>query len=294
MIFRKKSHFSMKMPFKMAAKAAPLFCREAARINRGEAAPLKTALPGAEYSAPQAGTNLFLRPKAALFIPSKRGASGPTISFLEKETVPPGGTREKSSGPGSRSSSPKLKCAPTPHKVFREAPSLSKVGVQGPIFASNRAVVLGAPGVFSLGPLQRPVLFSAAKPPRPIWAAPQVRRPTQGARISGDRSLSNRGAPAALCAVGSKKEMVGPEAPLLEGVRSAAFGRKEKLGPLCGKKGVRLCRGKKTAPQAEACGAAVIHFFKKNCGKLFYWGYLIAAWAAARRAMGTRKGEQDT
>ena len=210
MIFRKKSHFSMKMPFKMAAKAAPLFCREAARINRGEAAPLKTALPGAEYSAPQAGTNLFLRPKAALFIPSKRGASGPTISFLEKETVPPGGTREKSSGPGSRSSSPKLKCAPTPHKVFREAPSLSKVGVQGPIFASNRAVVLGAPGVFSLGPLQRPVLFSAAKPPRPIWAAPQVRRPTQGARISGDRSLSNRGAPAALCAVGSKKEMVGP------------------------------------------------------------------------------------
>ena len=216
MIFRKKSHFSMKMPFKMAAKAAPLFCREAARINRGEAAPLKTALPGAEYSAPQAGTNLFLRPKAALFIPSKRGASGPTISFLEKETVPPGGTREKSSGPGSRSSSPKLKCAPTPHKVFREAPSLSKVGVQGPIFASNRAVVLGAPGVFSLGPLQRPVLFSAAKPPRPIWAAPQVRRPTQGARISGDRSLSNRGAPAALCAVKNKTA-------LLRRAASAAF-----------------------------------------------------------------------
>ena len=97
--------------------------------------------------------------------------------------------------------------------------------------------------------------------------------------------------------------MVGPEAPLLEGVksaafgrkdglsrargaecsalgsafeRSAAFGRKDKLGPLCGKKVVRLRRGKKPAPQAEACGAAVIHFFKKNCGKLFYWGTLMA------------------
>ncbi|MCI5615771.1 MAG: hypothetical protein MR431_05840, partial [Clostridia bacterium] len=67
MIFRKKSHFSMKMPFKMAAKAAPLFCREAALINRGEAAPLKTAHGSADHSAPQAGTNLFLRPKAALF-----------------------------------------------------------------------------------------------------------------------------------------------------------------------------------------------------------------------------------
>ena len=83
-----------------------------------------------------------------------------------------------------------------------------------------------------------------------------------------------KGAPAALCAVGSKKEMVGTEAPLLEGVRSAAYGRKEKLGPLRGKKVVRLRRGKKTAPQAEACGAAVIHFFKKNCGKIFYWGWM--------------------
>ena len=71
------------------------------------------------------------------------------------------------------------------------------------------------------------------------------------------------------------------------------MGRKEKLGPLCGKKVVRLSPRKKTAPQAEACGA-VFHFFKKNCGKILYWGYLMAACAAARRAMGTRKGEQDT
>ena len=30
--------------------------------------------------------------------PFRRGTVGPTISFLQKETVPPGGTREKSSG----------------------------------------------------------------------------------------------------------------------------------------------------------------------------------------------------
>ena len=48
---------------------------------RGAAAPFKTALPNADHSAPQARPNLFMRPKAALFTPSKRGAFGPTISF---------------------------------------------------------------------------------------------------------------------------------------------------------------------------------------------------------------------
>ena len=48
---------------------------------RGAAAPLKTALPSADHFAPQARPNLFMRPKAALFSPSKRGAFGPTISF---------------------------------------------------------------------------------------------------------------------------------------------------------------------------------------------------------------------
>ena len=40
--------------------------------------------------------------------------------------VPPGGTREKSSGPRSSFACLKLKCAPAPHKVFREAPSPSQ------------------------------------------------------------------------------------------------------------------------------------------------------------------------
>ena len=90
---------------------------------RPKAALLSKALPSAEYSAPRA--------RDGSDPPSRRGTVGPTISFLQKETVPPGGTREKSSGPGSRSSYLKLKCAPTPHKVFREAPSPSKEGVQG-------------------------------------------------------------------------------------------------------------------------------------------------------------------
>ena len=75
---------------------------------------------------PRSGPNFSLRPEGALLSSPRGSAFGPTISFLKKETVPPGGTREKSSGPGSRSSSPKLKCAPTPHKVFREAPSPSQ------------------------------------------------------------------------------------------------------------------------------------------------------------------------
>ena len=68
---------------------------------------------------------------------------------------------------------------------------------------------------------------------------------------------------------------------------------KIKEGRIAAKKGCAFA-AEKTAPQAEACGAAVIHFSKKNCGKILYWGYLIAACAAARRAMGTRNGEQDT
>ena len=71
-------------------------------------------------------------------------------------------------------------------------------GVQGPIRASCRKSDFGAPGAFSLGPLQRPVLFSR------------------------------------------EKRMGGWEAPLVEGVKIAAFGRIEKLGPLCGKTVVQL------------------------------------------------------
>ena len=67
------------------------------------------------------------------------------------------------------------------------------IGVQGPIRASCRTLSLGAHGVLSLGPLQRPVLFLRQKENGGLGALP-----------------AGKG-------------------------KSAAFGRKEKLGPLRGK-----------------------------------------------------------
>ena len=70
------------------------------------------------------------------------------------------------------------------------------------------------PGAFSLGPLQRPVLFSAAKPPRPIWAAPQVRRRRREPVCRATGVYQIKGAPAALCAVGNKREWGLESTPL--------------------------------------------------------------------------------
>ena len=135
----------------------------------------------------RARPNSILRPEGALLTPSKRGASGPTISFLEKEMVPPGGTREKSSGPSSWSSYLKLKCAPTPHSARRTRLHPARWGSRGTIQPSSVARVLDPPGAFLL-----------------------------------DRSSG----PFSFC---GKKRMGGWEAPLLEGVKNAAFGRKKKL-----------------------------------------------------------------
>ena len=69
--FSKKRRFSMEVSFYMAAKAAPL----------------KTAHGSAEHSAPQAGPNLFLRPKAAILSSPRGSAFGPPFSFpREKRT----------------------------------------------------------------------------------------------------------------------------------------------------------------------------------------------------------------
>ena len=114
------------------------------------------------------------------------GTVGPTISFLQKETVPPSGTREKSPGPKSSFACLKLKCAPAPHQAFWDAPSPSpnlpskkkgftgehgspvksraargavphcasaeapRLGVQGAIRASCRTLGFLAPGAFLL------------------------------------------------------------------------------------------------------------------------------------------------
>ncbi len=155
------------------------------------------------------------------------------------------------------------------------------------------------PGAFSLGPLQRPVLFSREKR-MGGWKAPLL----EGMRSAafGRKDGLSRARGAEYSALGSAFE------------RSAAFGRKEKLGPLCGKKAEppiggsvrpRLRRGKKTRPAGGGLRGGGYPLFQKELWKALllgnldgarspYWGYLIAAWAAARRAMGTRKGEQDT
>ena len=128
---------------------------------------------------------------------------GPTISFLQKETVPPGGTREKSSGVTMPSAPPEAKKHPRhPHRAcgkrFHPAkiPRPKRRGLRGNMVPpSNRARPAMRcrtafpqkcrdcpPGAFSLGPLQRPVLFcsplrTAQRGPRDFIGSG---RPTQG------------------------------------------------------------------------------------------------------------------
>ena len=143
--------------------ARPPCVKGAARHGRAGGLDHPYHLPGGSGSAHSAGTRNAAPGRRRENPHSVWGTVGPTISFLQKETVPPGGTREKSSGPGSWSSYLKPKRAPTPHKVFREAPSPSRVGVQGPIRASSRAVGFGAPGAFLLDRQAARSLFPGEK-----------------------------------------------------------------------------------------------------------------------------------
>ena len=72
------------------------------------------------------------------------------------------------------------------------------------------------PDDFSLVPLGGTVSGGEAATAL-LRRADECRRSTKGARVSGDRSLLNHGAPTAPRAVGNKKEMVGPTVPHLEG-----------------------------------------------------------------------------
>ena len=251
--FSKKRRFSMEISFYMAAKAAPLFCREAARIHRGEAAPLKTALPSADHSAPQAGPNLFLRPKAATLSSPRGRAPSPPFSFCRKKrTGRWSGPREKTPGAPRLNVLHEARKGPWIPPCWVRALPASRVGVSGVLFGFRRGRRHQTPDDFSLVPPGGTISFSKKE-----MVGPTVPRLEGG-------SLPSRARGAEYSALGSAFE------------RSAALGRKEKLGPLCGKKVVRLSPRKKTAPQAEACGA-VFHFSKKNCGKILYWGYLMAA-----------------
>ena len=88
-------------------------------------------------------------------------------------------------------------------------------GVGGAFYASGGAVRFLTPDDFSLVPPGGTVSGGEAATAL-LGRADECRRSTKGARVSGDRSLLNHGVPAALCAVGNKKEMVGPTVPHTE------------------------------------------------------------------------------
>ena len=83
-----------------------------------------TALLGRAASAAfDAGSPWVGRPESI----QSKGVPAAPRAVGNKEMVPPGGTREKSPGPGSPFAYLKPKCAPAPHEVFREAPLLEGV-----------------------------------------------------------------------------------------------------------------------------------------------------------------------
>ena len=169
-------------------------------------------------SAPQARPNLSMRPEGALLTPSKRGASQPPILFSrEKRTGRWSGPREKTPGAPRLNALHEARMGPwTPSLLGVGASRELGVGVGGAFYASGGAVSLLAPDDFSLVPPGGTVSGGEAATVL-LRRADECRRSTKGARVSGDRSLLNHGAPTAPRAVGNKKEMVGPTVPRLEG-----------------------------------------------------------------------------
>ena len=82
--FSKKRRFSMKISFYMAAKAAPLFCREAARINRGEAAPLKQRFQALSIPRRRRGRTFFCGQRPRFFLLPRGRAPSLPFSFRRR------------------------------------------------------------------------------------------------------------------------------------------------------------------------------------------------------------------
>ncbi len=184
---------------------------------------------------------------------------GPTAlrAVGNKEMVPPGGTREKSSGVTMPSAPPEAKSTPdTPTGRVGIAPvkpplckgrcprsgrrdclagfrlpagfprgggafSLRYVGVQGAFHLPVEHYGFTPPGAFSLGPLQRPVLFSLRRS-RCGASAPRrecgVRRREPLCGATGVYQI--KGDPAALCAVGNKREWGAGKHPSWRGLKA--------------------------------------------------------------------------
>ncbi len=113
-----------------------------------------------------------------------------------------------------------------PHCASAEAPRL---GVQGAISSSGGALILSPPGAFSLGPLQRRRLGRRSRhgPSGPRRKC-GVRRREPVCRATGVYSIK-RG-PAALCAVGNKREWGAVKHPSWRGLRLRPPGAQKSLG----------------------------------------------------------------
>ena len=176
---------------------------------RGAAAPLKTALPSADHSAPQARPNLFMRPKAAtMFFPAGR-AFGPTISF-----------RRRSRTLFCRKAARAFPCAP---KAALFIPS--KRGASSPPFSFFPHCAGRSGGPFNLIDSGRPKCglpaSNAALAARPRWAvaaSPPKRERAAGA-VQERKRQGHRGPPP------DRKQKWAPGPPI------AAFLRKCSAAP---------------------------------------------------------------
>ena len=193
-----------------------------------------------------------------------KGAPAAPRAVGNKEMVPPGGTREKSPGPGSSFACLKPKCAPAPHSARRKRLHPARWGSRG---AFHLLV-----GQSASSPLVRSLLdrssgpFSFRRRSRHGSSGPRrkcgVRRREPLCGATGVYQI--KGAPAALCAVGNKREWGLGSTPLGGGKKRAPLGRIEKCG--------RALRGTARPRRAPpSCGGTIPGSKKKKAaaGPLF-------------------------
>ena len=196
--------------------------------------PLCRAAEGDFYAPAPPGQPGFAA-KGRAFYPLQGGCfPAPHSLFARKENGPlERSKRERARGIEAHRPTRSRKGPWTPLCSVR-ALSASRWGCRGRSLASGGQKCFWAPAIFLWYRQAAP--SRAAKPPRPIWAAPQVRRRRREPVCQATGVYQIKGAPAALCAVGKKKEMVGPKALPFGEEKMRPFGRKEKPGPLCGEK----------------------------------------------------------
>ena len=123
-----------------------------------------------------------------------------------------------------------------PRKIKDFVGYTAALGPSGPrreCGARRRKPVCRATGVFNPeGSPQNQRFCGLLSSPRPFWAAPRVRRPTEEARVSGDRSLQSRGVPAKskiLWAAQQPSALLGRAASAASDRGSPCLGRPESI-----------------------------------------------------------------